>query len=125
MAKKITESYFLTDVEIKNFKSIKHLKFKPKRVNLFIGKPNSGKSNLLEALSLLGETYNGYAGPFLESFIRFDSYSQLFFNLDQSSPIEIKTNLGNAWLRYLKGNNIHDLIIGISEEEYKKNVLSL
>ncbi|MCC6372490.1 MAG: AAA family ATPase, partial [Bacteroidia bacterium] len=41
-------------VEIKNFKTIKHVKFNTKKINLFVGKPNVGKSNLLEALSLLG-----------------------------------------------------------------------
>lgn len=39
---------------ISNFKSIKDLSIDVGRVNIFIGKPNSGKSNILEALSLLG-----------------------------------------------------------------------
>ncbi|HEX9956575.1 MAG TPA: AAA family ATPase, partial [Fibrella sp.] len=47
-------SNFLDWVEIKNFKSIKDLRLDCKRVNIFIGKPNVGKSNILEALGLLG-----------------------------------------------------------------------
>jgi hypothetical protein len=39
-------------LEIKNFKSIKHLKLDCKRVNVFIGKPNTGKSNLLESVGI-------------------------------------------------------------------------
>ena len=39
-------------LEIKNFKSIKHLQLDCKRVNLFIGKPNTGKSNILESAGL-------------------------------------------------------------------------
>jgi len=35
---------FLNWVEIKNFKSIKDLRLDCKRVNVFIGKPNVGKS---------------------------------------------------------------------------------
>jgi Predicted ATPase len=42
----------LQNISIKNFKSIKDLEFKAKRINLFIGKPNTGKSNILEALGI-------------------------------------------------------------------------
>ncbi|UFH52929.1 AAA family ATPase [Spirosoma sp. KNUC1025] len=45
---------FLNWVEIKNFKSIKDLRLDCKRVNIFIGRPNVGKSNILEGLGLLG-----------------------------------------------------------------------
>ena len=40
-------------IEIKNFKSIRHQKIEDcRRVNVFIGYPNVGKSNILEALGL-------------------------------------------------------------------------
>jgi AAA15 family ATPase/GTPase len=39
-----------TKVSIRNFKSVKELEFEPRRVNVFIGEPNAGKSNLVEAL---------------------------------------------------------------------------
>ncbi|RLF84116.1 hypothetical protein DRN48_06315, partial [Thermococci archaeon] len=45
---------------IKNFKSIKSLKLDCKRVNVFIGKPNVGKSNILEAIGIL--SFGGYGG---------------------------------------------------------------
>lgn len=38
---------------IKNFKSLKDISLECKRVNIFIGEPNTGKSNILEALGLL------------------------------------------------------------------------
>ena len=44
------------NLEIKNFKSIKELKLNTKKVNLLIGKPNVGKSNILEALGLFINT---------------------------------------------------------------------
>ena len=47
----------INTLEIKNFKSIKDLKLDCKQVNLFIGEPNVGKSNILEALALLGGGY--------------------------------------------------------------------
>ena len=40
-------------VRIQNFKSIRDLEFETKRVNLFIGEPNTGKSNVIEALAFL------------------------------------------------------------------------
>lgn len=43
----------LDKLTIRNFKSIKDLTIDCKRINLFIGEPNSGKSNILEALGLL------------------------------------------------------------------------
>lgn len=44
---------FIKNIEIKNFKSIRHQVIDGcKRINVFIGYPNVGKSNILEALSL-------------------------------------------------------------------------
>jgi len=42
---------------IKNFKSIKEAQLSCKRINLFIGEPNTGKSNLLESIALLSYIY--------------------------------------------------------------------
>ena len=45
---------FIDYIEIKNFKSIRHLELTGfKRINLLLGRPNAGKSNLLEALLFL------------------------------------------------------------------------
>ena len=43
----------IPNILIKNFKTIKELQFDCKRLNLFIGDANTGKSNILEAFSLL------------------------------------------------------------------------
>lgn len=37
----------ISPVSIQNFKSIRHLEFEARRVNVFIGEPNTGKSNFL------------------------------------------------------------------------------
>ena len=43
----------IENLSIKNFKSIKDLSIDCKRINLFIGEPNAGKSNILEALGVM------------------------------------------------------------------------
>ena len=40
-------------LSIGNFKSLKELEIDCKRINLLIGEPNTGKSNILELLGLL------------------------------------------------------------------------
>ena len=42
-------------LKIQNYKSIRNLDLPCKKVNVFIGEPNSGKSNIIEALSLLSQ----------------------------------------------------------------------
>ncbi|MCY7358230.1 MAG: AAA family ATPase [Rudanella sp.] len=64
-------SNFLSWVEIKNFKSIKDLRLDCKRVNIFIGKPNVGKSNILEGLGMLG-------GDFYDDFLIKDNIRYAF-----------------------------------------------
>ncbi len=70
----------LQELEIKNFKSIKHLEINPARINVFIGKPNAGKSNLLEALAFLG---NGVS----KSMIRFTDLPSLFYDQNYDNAI--------------------------------------
>ena len=46
-------------LEIRNFKSVEHVELSCRRVNVLIGKPNTGKSNILESLGLI--SYVGHA----------------------------------------------------------------
>ncbi len=79
----------LTKVNIQNFKSVRGLSFDAKRVNVFIGEPNTGKTNILEALALLSE---GVHGPteFKEVF-RFSSVADLFTDQQVSTPVSVIT----------------------------------
>ncbi len=44
---------FINHIDIRNFKSLRDCEITDcKRINLFIGRPNVGKSNIIEALSL-------------------------------------------------------------------------
>ena len=61
----------ISTLEIRNFKSIKQLKLDCKRINILIGEPNTGKSNILEALGIFSfGCYYSYS-PF-ENFVRFE-----------------------------------------------------
>ena len=81
---------FLNWVEIKNFKSIKDLRLDCKRVNVFIGKPNVGKSNILEGLGLLGINYKGR--NFYSDFIRYKEVRELFYDSNTAFDIQINTD---------------------------------
>ena len=83
-----------TKIEIKNFKSIKHIVLKDcKRINLLIGKPNVGKSNILEALTAFSLPYARYTkNKSLQQFIRCENESELFYNGDKAKDIEIHTD---------------------------------
>lgn len=74
---------------IKNFKSIKDLQLDCKRVNVFIGEPNTGKSNILEALGFLSWSGKQHEQK-LKDFIRLQSLYDLFFNNNIEEGFEIR-----------------------------------
>jgi hypothetical protein len=82
-------------LEIENFKSIKHLKMDCKRINLFIGEPNTGKSNILESLGLLSHSYYKRYSEELKQFVRLETMSNLFFddNLEEKIKILVDRNI--------------------------------
>jgi len=73
---------------IRNFKSAKDLQINCKRVNIFIGEPNTGKSNILESLGLLSFGYYGGTGK-LEEFVRHEEIVDLFSDRDIDESVEI------------------------------------
>ena len=101
-------SNFINTLEIKNFKSIKHLQLDCKRVNVLIGKPNVGKSNVLEALGLICVPYYNLKDtrvPFLSDKVRYKTIEQVFYDKNYSNPIEISTELYKVILRKDTENN--------------------
>lgn len=48
----------IDELTINNFKGIDELRFKPKMINVIVGKNNTGKTSLLEAIDLLFNTQN-------------------------------------------------------------------
>jgi AAA15 family ATPase/GTPase len=69
-------------LQITNFKSVRSLRLDCKRINVFIGEPNTGKSNILESLGLLSFAYYGRHGYPATRFVRHESPTNLFY--DQS-----------------------------------------
>lgn len=78
----------ITSLTIERFKSIRSLRLDCRRVNLFIGEPNVGKSNILEALGLLSWCGAGAGG--LGEYVRMKALPDLFHDgLTSEGPIRI------------------------------------
>lgn len=75
-------------LHISNFKSIRELHLEDcRRINVFVGKPNTGKSNILEALAMLANP--SFAGT---KEIRFESTSDLIIENERSLGVIIETD---------------------------------
>ncbi|MBX3042382.1 MAG: ATP-binding protein [Candidatus Kapabacteria bacterium] len=96
--------HFFSKVEIKNFKSIEYIEFECKRINVFIGKPNVGKSCIIEALSLLANPDLLFQQD-LKSVINFEDNSNLFHNNINRNNISIRTDNSIALMNYDKNYN--------------------
>ena len=95
-------------VEIKNFKSIRHLELPCKRVNVFIGKPNTGKSNILEALGIYSYScYSPYAE--LREFVRFQRTSNLFYDELVNEYVVIALNGHSLGIEFGQGQFVGKL----------------
>ena len=89
-------------LRIQNFKSIKDVTLHPRRVNLIIGEPNVGKSNLLEAMTLLGGITYEQTEKFMDSFIRYEEPRQLFYDNLVGNTIKVETDKDVAVLLFEK-----------------------
>lgn len=87
---------FISQLEIKNFKSIKELKLGCKRVNVFIGKPNVGKSNILEAIGLLNPKMIDSVSAGKKT-LRFETLSELNYDNDLNNSIYIGATIQKSW----------------------------
>ena len=94
------------NIRIKHFKSLEDVEIKGcKRYNLFVGRPNVGKSNILEALTLFALPYIGGTHFSLPNFLRMErNNASLFFNGDISKKIEIVAGKHNFELEYKSDN---------------------
>jgi hypothetical protein len=96
----------LKKVSITNFKSIKRLEFETRRVNVLIGEPNTGKSNVLEALAVFCEGIYASSG-ILRGVLRFVTLADLFYDRELTETVEVRLEhpLGFDWweLRFNAG----------------------
>jgi AAA15 family ATPase/GTPase len=117
--------HFLKNITIQTFKSIQHLEIKDcNKINLFIGPPNVGKSNILEALSLFDvvdvfhnkenqQLYRDIKGDVfiphtLDRIIRIENLPDLFYLGDISKYSVVSTN------QYVCQSKISDNILQVS-----------
>ena len=78
-------------LEINRFKSIKHLELSCRKINLFIGEPNTGKSNILEALGLWSFlSYGRPDGSNARDFFRFERTLNLFYDEVVDEPLAVR-----------------------------------
>lgn len=125
----------INTLRIQNFKSIKDVTMQPRRVNLLIGMPNVGKSNVLEALSLLGAGLYEGGKKLMDEVLRYETVPNLFYDNDTSRPILIESSNGKAALmgsdinngEYKFGQmsddlfNAYKLFVQKDEEDYKRD----
>ncbi len=93
----------INKVSIKHFKSIKKVEFDCTRVNVLIGDTNTGKSNILEALSLFSQ---GAMDETLgNGLVRYGKVNDLFHAKDQSESIRVSAGAFHLKLALESGNN--------------------
>lgn len=116
-------------LEIKNFKSLKHIKISPSRVNIFLGKPNSGKSNLLEALTLFNGIQSKKNRQSHATLVRYNTLDNLFYDRDVYNDIEIKFKENLAILSYQPASNCYvqainpnSIYLKNKREYFKENI---
>lgn len=91
-------SVFFNSVRIRNFKSLKDATLQDcKRINVLIGKPNVGKSNILEAIGLFSLPYIRYSqSDKLTQFVKLENLTEMFFDGDTEKFIEISTDKNDS-----------------------------
>lgn len=108
-------------LNIKNFKSVKDLKLSCKKLNILIGEPNSGKSNILEALAL--QSQNTMGKELNKQIFRYKTIGDLFFDFNINKPIEVTTDERNTVLKYairengMPENQFHFLLDSIKDKD--------
>ncbi|MBO9635799.1 MAG: AAA family ATPase [Chitinophagaceae bacterium] len=107
-------------LKIKNFKSIRDIEITTSRVNIFFGKPNSGKSNLLEALTLFNVIQSKAQQQLQAPIIRYNTLDNLFYDRDVSNDISVRYNDDSALLTYYPSANTYIQLVNPTTEFLKK-----
>src|SRR5439155_21523853 len=85
--------YMIKTLSIERFKSIKSLSIPCKKVNVFIGAPDTGKTNILEALYFLSRL--GWSQP-LDTSLRLSQhlgFDPLFYRQFFDQPFQVVMSL--------------------------------
>ena len=97
-------------ISISNFKSIRELEFTPRRVNVFIGEPSTGKTNIIEALTVFSEGVYEDRQSFRD-LLRFKTPSELFYDRDVSQPAKVEAD-GVEWSLKLEAPQFTGMYLG-------------
>ncbi|HJJ42636.1 MAG TPA: AAA family ATPase, partial [Methanocorpusculum sp.] len=94
-------------IEIDNFRGISHIRYEPKQVNLIIGRNNSGKSTLLDAIY---DNVNGYINDSVkDEDLRYEIKAGQNFSV-------INSDLHELTLYGLNGDIPHSIIVKIDDK---------
>jgi len=99
----------IRNLSIHNYKSVRQLEISCERINVFLGKPNAGKSNILEAISLFGALYHTNTCKFMGDTIRYQAISNLFSNYNTKNSVTVKINGCYAELSLLTNTQEYEL----------------
>jgi len=99
---------FINEISIKNFKSVKSLILSDcKRINVLIGRPNVGKSNILEALAVFDIPFMvNSSNRSLRSLVRIENTADLFYNGKSSQSSVIIADANKATVVRTSGNGL-------------------
>jgi AAA15 family ATPase/GTPase len=87
----------IENLTILNYKSAKEVQLSCKKLNIIIGAPNSGKSNILEGLGLFSLFNNECK---IQELARFQSMHNLFYDNSIENPIHIRTDTSRMKIQY-------------------------
>ncbi|MFG6425152.1 ATP-dependent nuclease [Lepagella muris] len=98
----------INSVSIENFKSVKSVTLSDcRRINVLIGRPNVGKSNLLEALALFDVPYMvNSSNKSLKSLVRIENIADLFHNGVSGAAIRITADENTLMLSRSANNGL-------------------
>lgn len=111
----------IKSVSIKNFKSLKSVTLSDcRRINVLIGRPNVGKSNILEAIALFDVPYMvNSSNRSLKNLIRIENTADLFHNGVSTYPVEITADNNSVYVARNTNNGLTmDLSIDGKESKY-------
>jgi AAA15 family ATPase/GTPase len=100
----------IEQLSIKNFKSVKDLTISCKKLNVFIGEPNGGKSNIIEALCL--QSQNAIGSDLNKQMFRYKTIGDLFYDFNINNSIEVNTGDRCTILKYAIRDN------GVPENQF-------
>lgn len=107
-------------LSIERFKSIRRLQINCRRINLFIGEPNTGKSNILEALGFL--SWCGRLNAPLKDYVRIQQAQNLFYDGLVDDPVRIETQGEPACVATVVFENDKFLVRGEGENQGKISI---